>query len=123
MQEVIRRCGDSIDVYSGDDSLTLPVLAVGGVGVISVVSNVLPRQSAEAVDAALQGRWKEARERHYQLLPLIRTLFLETNPIPVKAAMAMMGYCRDELRLPLLPMTEGPRQVLRAALRDAGALA
>ncbi len=123
VQEVIRRCGDSIDVYSGDDSLTLPVLAVGGVGVISVVSNVLPRQSAEAVDAALQGRWKEARERHYQLLPLIRTLFLETNPIPVKAAMAMMGYCRDELRLPLLPMTDGPRQVLRAALRDAGALA
>jgi 4-hydroxy-tetrahydrodipicolinate synthase len=122
VQEVIRRCGDSIDVYSGDDSLTLPVLAVGGAGVISVVSNVVPRQTADAVEAALQGRWTEARERHYRLLPLMRALFLETNPIPVKAALAMMGYCRDELRLPLLPMTDGPRQALRAALRDAGAL-
>lgn len=122
VQEVIRRCGDAIEVYSGDDSLTLPILAVGGVGVISVVANVLPRRSADAVAAALAGDWAAARRMHYELLPVIRALFLETNPIPVKAAMAMLGYCRDELRLPLLPMTDAPRQLLRAALQTAGAL-
>lgn len=123
VQEVIRRCGDAMDVYCGDDSLTLPVLAVGGVGVISVVANVLPKHSAAAVAAALQGDWSTARRLHYELLPVIRTLFLETNPIPVKAALSMMGYGSDEMRLPLLPMTDGPRAMLRAALKAAGALA
>jgi 4-hydroxy-tetrahydrodipicolinate synthase len=122
VQEVIRLAGDRLEVYSGDDSLTLPILAVGGVGVISVVANVLPRQSAAAVDAALQGDWTAARRLHYELLPLIRALFLETNPIPVKAALSMMGYCRDELRLPLLPMTAVRRESLQKALREAGAL-
>jgi 4-hydroxy-tetrahydrodipicolinate synthase len=120
---VIRRCGSSLEVYSGDDSLTLPVIAVGGRGVISVVANVLPKQSAEAVDAALRNDWETARRLHYRMLPLIRALFLETNPIPIKAAASMMGFCRDELRLPLLPMTDGPRETLRALLRESGALA
>ena len=77
---------------------------------------LLPKQWSELVDAALRGDWATARALHYALLPLIRALFLETNPIPIKAAMAMLGYCRDELRLPLLPMSDGPRQQLRAAL-------
>jgi 4-hydroxy-tetrahydrodipicolinate synthase len=120
-QEVIRRCGDALPVYSGDDALTLPILAVGGIGVISVVGNCVPRAWSAAVGAALRGDWEAARRQHYALLPLMRALFLETNPIPVKAAMAMLGFCRDEVRLPLLPMTEAPRAQLRAALRDAGA--
>ena len=122
VQEVIRRCGDAIEVYSGDDALTLPIMAVGGRGVISVVSNIVPKQSAETADAALRGDWETARRLHYKLLPLMRALFLETNPTPVKAALAMMGLCRDELRPPLLPMTDPPREMLRAALREAGAL-
>jgi len=121
-QEVIRLCGDSIELYSGDDSMTLALIAVGAVGVISVVANALPAASAAAVGAALAGDWEVARDRHYRLLPVMRALFLETNPIPIKAALAMMGFCRDVLRLPLLPMSEAPRERLRAALRAAGAL-
>lgn len=121
-QEVIRRCGDALPVYAGDDALTLPIIAVGGIGVISVIGNCAPRDWVAAVDAALRGDWAEARRRHYALLPLMRTLFLETNPIPIKAAMAMRGFCADELRLPLLPMTDGPRTQLRAALADCGLL-
>ena len=120
VQEVIRRCGDALPVYSGDDALTLPIIAVGGSGVISVVSNCVPKAWSQAVAAALHGDWAAARERHYAHLPLIRALFLETNPIPIKAAMAMLGWCRDELRLPLLPMTAGPRDILRRALQDVG---
>jgi 4-hydroxy-tetrahydrodipicolinate synthase len=121
-QEVLRLCGDAIDLYSGDDSLTLALIAVGAVGVISVIANALPAASAAAVAAALQGNWADARARHYRLLPLMRALFLETNPIPIKAALAMMGFCHDELRLPLLPMSAAPRERLRAALIEAGAL-
>ncbi|MBP1687892.1 MAG: 4-hydroxy-tetrahydrodipicolinate synthase [Deltaproteobacteria bacterium] len=122
VQEVIRLCGDQIEVYSGDDSLTLPIMAVGGVGVISVVANVAPKHSADMVSACLNGDWETARRLHYRLLPLIRGLFLETNPIPVKAAVAMMGLCRDELRLPLLAMSDGPRAKLRSVMVDFGLL-
>ena len=122
VQEVIRLCGERIDVYSGDDALTLPIMAVGGAGVISVIANVLPKQSAAMCSAALAGDWTTARRLHYELLPVMRALFLETNPIPVKAAMAMAGLCRDELRLPLLPMSAVARERLRAVLEKAGAL-
>jgi 4-hydroxy-tetrahydrodipicolinate synthase len=121
-QEVVRRCGDALPVYAGDDALTLPIMAAGGVGVISVVSNCAPKAWVDAVDAMRRGDWTDARRRTYALLPLIRTLFLETNPIPIKAAMALRGFCRDELRLPLLPLSDGPRPQLRAALQDAGLL-
>ena len=119
-QEVIRLCGDKIEVYSGDDSLTLPVLAVGGVGTISVVANLMPKESADMLAACRAGNWEHARRLHYRLLPLIRALFLETNPIPVKAALALMGYCRDEVRLPLVPMSEPARSKLRAVMQQFG---
>jgi 4-hydroxy-tetrahydrodipicolinate synthase len=122
VQEVIRLCGERFEVYSGDDALTLPILAVGGRGVISVIANLLPNESAAVADAALRGDWNEARRVHYRMLPLMRALFLETNPIPIKAALAMAGFCRDELRLPLLPMSEGPRAKLRAVMREMGVL-
>jgi len=121
-QEVSRLCGDAIEIYSGDDSLTLPLIAVGAVGVISVVANVLPKQSSIAVQAALAGDFARGRVEHFKMFPLMRALFLETNPIPVKAALAMMGFCNDELRLPLLPMTAGARETLRLALVDASVL-
>ncbi len=122
VQEVIRLCGDQIRVYSGDDALTLPIMAVGGSGVISVIANIMPKRSSEMTAAALAGDWVQARRLHYAMLPLMRALFLETNPIPVKAAAAMMGLCRDELRLPLLPMSEAPRAKLRAAMQQLGLL-
>lgn len=121
-QEVIRRCGDALPIYAGDDVLTLPMMAVGGIGVISVVSNCAPKAWVEMVDAIRRNDWADARRRTYALLPLLRTLFLETNPIPIKAAMALRGYCADELRMPLLPMSEAPRQQLRAAMLEAGLL-
>lgn len=122
VQEVIRLCGDRLEVYSGDDSLTLPILAVGGVGTISVVANLVPRRSADMAAAALAGDWQRARNLHYGMLPLIRALFLETNPIPVKAAMARLGFCADELRLPLLPMSTAARERLFAVMADQGLL-
>jgi len=121
-QEVIRLCGDRIELYCGDDSLTLPVMAVGGVGVISVIANLLPKHNAELLAACNSGDWVRARRLHYELLPLLRALFQETNPIGIKAALSMLGYCRDELRLPLLPMTDAPRAKLRAVMQQMGLL-
>lgn len=118
VQEVIRLCGNRLEVYSGDDSLTLPILAVGGCGVISVASNLLPDRCTAVVREALSGNWLEARRLHYSLLPLIRALFWETNPIPVKAALAMMGVCREEFRLPLVPLSENLRDKLRELLES-----
>ncbi len=120
VQEVLRLCGDRLHVYSGDDSLTLPILAVGGHGVISVASNVVPARCVELVQAAFAGNWHGAREIHFRLLPLMRALFWETNPIPVKAALAMMGLCRNELRLPLVPLSPHLRPRLREVLHAQG---
>ena len=122
VQEVIRLCGDKIELYCGDDSLTLPDMAVGAAGVISVTANLMPKQTADMTAACLRGDWASARRLHYAMLPVIRALTAETNPIGVKAALAMMGYCLDELRLPLLPMSEAPRAKLRAAMQQFGLL-
>jgi 4-hydroxy-tetrahydrodipicolinate synthase len=122
VQEVIRLCGDKIEVYCGDDSLSLPDMAVGAVGVISVTANFMPKQTADMMAACLRGDWPTARRLHYAMLPVMRALFTETNPIGVKAALAMMGYCRDELRPPLLAMSDAPRATLRSALQQAGLL-
>lgn len=122
VQEVIRLAGPELEIYSGDDSLTLPIMAVGGAGVISVVANLMPRESADMVEACRQGDFAKARAAHFRLLQLIRVLFLESNPTPVKAALAMMGHCKDELRLPLLPMTDAPRARLRQTMTEMGLL-
>lgn len=121
-QEVARLCGDALEIYSGDDSLTLPLMAIGATGVISVVANVWPEQSARSVAAAREGDFARARVEHFKLLPLIRALFTETNPIPVKAAMAALGHCENELRLPLLPSSDVSRERLVQAMREAGLL-
>jgi 4-hydroxy-tetrahydrodipicolinate synthase len=104
-------------VFSGDDSLTLPLMALGAQGVISVVANILPEAMADLCRLALAGRFDQARDLHLQMVPLMRALFLETNPIPLKAAMAFLKMCKDELRLPLVSMSPEPRKKLLAALK------
>ena len=120
--DVIRLCGDRLAVYSGEDSLIYSLMSLGGKGVISTVANVAPKQTAQLAQACLAGRWDEARKMQFQLIPLIRSLFIETNPIPAKAALALMGKCSGELRLPMTPMAESNLQRLRVALGDFGLL-
>jgi 4-hydroxy-tetrahydrodipicolinate synthase len=109
-------------VLSGDDELTLPVLALGGDGLISVVSNVVPKLMTELVRLARDGKIEKAREIHLRLLPWMRAAFVESNPLPVKAALAMMGRMENVLRQPLVPMDESRNELVRAALKTAGAL-
>ncbi len=111
-----------IEVLSGDDSLTYPMMALGGVGVISVASNVAPRAVSDLVGAALNGDWNRARTLHYELYNLFTDLFIDTNPIPVKTALAMMGRIEESFRLPLCEMADGPRQKLKATLNAVGLL-
>jgi len=103
-------------VLSGDDSLTLPVMSVGGTGVVSVLANIAPSATRALVDAALIGDLARARRLHLQLFPLARALFLETNPVPVKTAAEFLGLCRSEVRLPLAPLSPTTRELLRQAL-------
>jgi 4-hydroxy-tetrahydrodipicolinate synthase len=118
MSQVIAACGPHFSVLSGDDNLTLPLMAVGGHGVISVIANIAPRETADLVHAALDGDFKRARELHYRLLPLARAAFLETNPIPIKEAMAMAGMLEPEFRLPMCRMSDANRETLRGILRQ-----
>jgi len=120
--DVIRLCGDRLAVYSGEDSLIYSLMALGGKGVISTVANVAPKQTAYLTRACLDGRWDEGRKIQFQLIPLIRSLFLETNPIPVKTALSLMGKCTGELRLPMTPMAEGNLAKLKSAMSDFGLL-
>jgi 4-hydroxy-tetrahydrodipicolinate synthase len=105
ISDVISLCGEGFGVLSGDDPMTLPLISLGGVGVISVASNVAPGAVSDMVKALLEGDWERGRELHYELLPLFRALFIETNPIPVKTAASLLGLCSDEMRLPLIPMS------------------
>jgi 4-hydroxy-tetrahydrodipicolinate synthase len=118
------RCGPDFALLSGDDFTVLPFLAIGGHGVISVVSNVLPGLIAELCRAAREGAWERARQLHERHLPLTRALFRRANPIPVKGAMALLGRCGPELRLPLLPLEpeSADGEALAAALRALGLL-
>jgi 4-hydroxy-tetrahydrodipicolinate synthase len=116
MTQVILSCGPDFSVLSGDDNITLPLMSVGGRGVISVIANFVPRETAEMTHAALAGDWKLARELHLKLFPLSRAVFMETNPIPVKEAMGMMGMLEPEFRLPMCPMGAANRERLRAVL-------
>jgi len=120
--DIIQLCGDKITVVSGEDFLTYPLMAVGGKGVISVVSNVAPRDMAHLCDLCLEGEWEEARTVYYRLLPLCHAMFYETNPAPVKAALEMMGKISAEVRLPLAPMSEINRTKLRKDLKEYGLL-
>jgi 4-hydroxy-tetrahydrodipicolinate synthase len=116
--QILARTGDRLAVLSGDDATAFPLFALGGKGVISVVSNVAPREFSAMWDAAAAGDWNKARELHYKLLPLSEGLFVEANPVPVKAALAMMGRIADEVRPPLYPLAEQHREKLRGMLRD-----
>jgi 4-hydroxy-tetrahydrodipicolinate synthase len=122
ISQVIELCGPDFNVLSGDDSYTVPVLAVGGRGSISVISNLLPKPFGDLVRAGLKGDFVKAREKHYQLLPVIRALFLETNPICIKAALALTGLGSDELRLPMTRITDKSRVELKKTLEAAGVL-
>lgn len=120
--QILARVGDRLALLSGDDATALPLYSIGGKGCISVVSNVAPRDMSAMWDAAAAGDWKTARALHYKLLPLCEDLFVEANPIPVKAALAMMGRIADELRPPMYPLAAGNRDKVRAALKHAGLL-
>ena len=122
MVELAALCGDKIDIYSGEDALTVPFISMGAVGTISVLSNVVPKLAVEMTDKALAGDFAGAAELQCRMLPLINALFSEVNPIPVKAAMSAMGYGEDYLRLPLTPMEDATRAVLYNEMRKLGAL-
>jgi 4-hydroxy-tetrahydrodipicolinate synthase len=118
--QIIAKVGDRLVVLSGDDATTFAMFAVGGRGVISVVSNVVPADFAGMWDACVAGDWNKARALHYKTFPLSEGLFIESNPIPVKAALAMMGKISDEIRPPLYPMTGENREKVRKILLAYG---
>lgn len=120
--EIIRHRPANFSVLSGDDSWTLPLMALGADGIISVVSNAVPRAMSELAAACLRGDFAAARDIDSRLAPWMQTAFIESNPIPAKAGMAMMGKLRDNLRLPLVPLADKHRPAVRAALEHAGAL-
>ncbi len=122
MSRIKALCPPNFALFSGDDSLTLPILSIGGMGIISVVANIVPRDVAELVAEFEKGNIKRAREIHYKLLPLIKAMFIETNPIPVKTALGLMGLCEPELRLPMCPMSAENEEKLKKALREYGLL-
>ena len=120
MMDVINRKPADFDVLSGDDNLALPLTLMGGNGVVSVASNIIPGWMEELIQAARSGDLEKAKTIHYELLPLFKAMFIETNPIPVKSAMAMMGLLEEEFRLPLCPPSEEHKAVLRKILKDQG---
>jgi len=122
MSRIKAICPPNFALMSGDDSLTLPILSIGGTGVISVVANIVPRDVADMVAAFIKGDIKKARELHYKLLPITKALFIETNPIPVKTAMGLMGMCAPDLRLPMCTMVPENLDKLKKALKDYGLL-
>jgi len=120
--DIIRGRPSSLSVLSGDDELTLPVMALGGDGIVSVVSNATPRLMAQLCDRMRAGDFDAARKLHFQLLAWMRAAFIESNPLPVKAALAMMGRIQNHLRLPLVPMADTHTAAVRAALQAAEAV-
>jgi len=122
MSRIRQLCREDFDLISGDDSLTLPVLSIGGTGIISVVANIAPKDTADLVAEFEKGNIKKAREIHYKLLPLIKAVFIETNPIPVKTAMGLLGMCEPSLRLPMSAMLPENVEKLKKALKDYGLL-
>lgn len=121
--EKLRLCGDEVTFYSGNDDLIVPLMAMGYKGVISVLSNVCPAETAQMASLTLNGNVAEAAQMQLKYLPFINALFCETSPIPVKAAMAKIGMCDEELRLPLIPMQDATRQKMFAIMAELGLIA
>ena len=120
MVEIMHLCGDKIDVYSGEDALTVPMMAMGAAGTISVLSNVAPKEAVAMTDACKAGDYKTAAKMQADLLPLINALFSEVNPIPAKAGVSAMGFGEENLRLPLTPMEDATRAKLYEEMRKLG---
>jgi 4-hydroxy-tetrahydrodipicolinate synthase len=118
VSEVLSLCGDRIEVLSGDDFITFPIMACGGSGVISVTANIMPKEIAAMIDAFNAGDLEEARRLHLRLLRINNAMFIETNPTPVKTALGLMGKCDDEVRLPLAPMSEANTSKLAAVMKE-----
>ena len=119
IMQLIEACGDRLDVYSGNDDQIVPLMSVGAIGVISVLSNVMPRETHQMARFCLDGNFKEAAKLQLKLLPLINGLFMQVNPIPVKTAMAKMGFCTPEMRMPLCEMDDEDNEKLYAYMREA----
>jgi 4-hydroxy-tetrahydrodipicolinate synthase len=118
--EIISLCGDNIDVLSGDDFITFPMMACGGKGIISVVANIMPREVAAMVDAFNAGNMEEARRLHLKMLKISNAMFIETNPVPVKTALGLMGKCSGEVRLPLVEMSAANTAKLAEIMKEYG---
>jgi 4-hydroxy-tetrahydrodipicolinate synthase len=118
IMDLIAQKPAGFSVLSGDDNLVFPIMALGGTGVISVASNIVPDRMVRLVSAARKGDWNTARKLHYELLPLFRAIFIETNPIPIKAAMAMKGLITESYRLPMCAMVPRNRESLAAVLKE-----
>ncbi len=118
--ETIQLCGENLEIISGNDDQIVPIMALGGVGVISVLSNVMPKETHEMCKACLDGDYKKAAKMQLDYIPFINALFCETNPIPVKAAMAEMGLCGEEIRLPLCQMEDKNRQKMIEIMKGLG---
>jgi 4-hydroxy-tetrahydrodipicolinate synthase len=122
MMELIAEKPEHFDVLSGDDNLTFPLMALGGRGVVSVASNIVPDRMRDLTHAALEEDWERARRLHYELLPLFKVIFVETNPIPIKAALAMKGLMKESYRLPMCPPADESRKRIKAVLQELGIL-
>jgi 4-hydroxy-tetrahydrodipicolinate synthase len=122
MSRIKQLCPPEFILMSGDDSLTLPVLSIGGTGIISVVANIVPRDVADLVEAFARNDLKKAQALHFKLLPLVKAVFLETNPIPIKTAMGLLGMCEADLRLPMCSMSADNLGKLKKALQAYGLL-
>jgi 4-hydroxy-tetrahydrodipicolinate synthase len=116
--EVIALCGDQIDVFSGDDFITFPMMACGAKGIISVLANIMPKEVADLTDAFFAGDLEKARQLHLRTLKIGNAMFMESNPIPVKTALGLMGMCSDEVRLPLCPMSDANKARLTAIMKE-----
>jgi 4-hydroxy-tetrahydrodipicolinate synthase len=122
MMDVLQQRRSDFSVLSGDDNLTFPLIALGGNGIISVASNIIPHEVCTMVNQALEGRWVEARKGHFRLLPFFKAMFIETNPIPIKTALAMKGMVEETFRSPMCTMEPENRAKLEAALKEQGLL-
>ena len=116
--EVMALCGDQIDVFSGDDFITFPMMPCGAKGVISVTANIMPKAIGDLTDAFYAGDLEKARQLHLDTLKISNAMFIESNPVPVKTALALMGKCSDEVRLPLAPMSAGNKAKLEAIMKE-----